>query len=243
MKKLLALFVLILTVSVTAVHAQNVQGWGNQFPGIQHMILEFGDELNLTDKQKADLLAIGMEHRDRIERREVRGDRRRADMRGSQRGSADRQRGVQGQRRATRDERMQERRTLAGERHQQVYDLLTGEQIEKLHTLCAERIQQQHDLRVLQNRVVVEKAGIEGRKAEQLISLLNRQSELRSEMQIQNVSMVALPDTTVRQNLMEQISESNDEIKNLLTAAEYQKLRDTMRPAGQRRGTGMRRGR
>lgn len=243
MKKLLALLVLIFAGSVTCVFAQNVQERGNQFQGIQQMILEFGDELNLTDKQKADLFAIGREHRDRTERREVRGGQQRSDMQGNRRGSVNRQSGVQGRKRADRNDRMQERRGVATEMHQQIYDVLTEEQIEKLRALRTERIQKRHELRVLQNRAVVETSGIDSRKAEQVILLLNRQSVLRTEMQIQHVSMVSVPDMKERQNLMEQIRESNDEIKNLLTAAEYQKLRDTMRPAVQRRGTRMQRGR
>ena len=244
MKKLLLLFLLLTLGTFTAVQAQ---GWANNAPGIQKMILDFGDDLNLTEEQKADLLAVGIDRRSEVERRGMgmRSDRQRGNWRNEQRENMDRRQGVQRQRtgeQGVRSGRMlnPERRAHSEEMHQKVNEILTGEQAEKLHSLRVERMEKQHELRTIQNRRLAEQAGIAGDKAEDVTSLLNRQSELRKEIQVLRLTPADGPDHDAMMELMEQIRNSNAEMKNLLTASEYEKLRSMMRPVRQQRGAMMR---
>ena len=244
MKKLLLLFLLLTLGTFTAVQAQ---GWANNAPGIQKMILDFGDDLNLTEEQKADLLAVGIDRRSEVERRGMgmRSDRQRGNWRNEQRENMDRRQGVQRQRtgeQGVRSGRMlnPERRAHSEEMHQKVNEILTGEQAEKLHSLRVERMEKQHELRTIQNRRLAEQAGIAGDKAEDVTSLLNRQSELRKEIQVLRLTPADDPDRDAMMELMEQIRNSNAEMKNLLTASEYEKLRSMMRPVRQQRGAMMR---
>jgi len=244
MKKLLLLFLLLTLGTFTAVQAQ---GWANNAPGIQKMILDFGDDLNLTEEQKADLLAVGIDRRSEVERRGMgmRSDRQRGNWRNEQRENMDRRQGVQRQRtgeQGVRSGRMlnPERRAHSEEMHQKVNEILTGEQAEKLHSLRVERMEKQHELRTIQNRRLAEQAGIAGDKAEDVTSLLNRQSELRKEIQVLRLTPADGPDRDAMMELMEQIRNSNAEMKNLLTASEYEKLRSMMRPVRQQRGAMMR---
>ncbi|TVR33609.1 MAG: hypothetical protein EA390_03850 [Balneolaceae bacterium] len=244
MKKLLALIVFITISMYTTVQAQ---GWASDVPAIQKMILDFGDDLNLSEEQIADLLAVGMDRRSEVERRQMgmRSDRQRGNWRDGQRENMDRRQGVQRQRAGEQGVRSgmvlnPERRAHSEEMHQKVNEILTEEQAEKLHSLRVERMEKQHELRTIQNRRLAEQAGITGDKAEDVTSLLNRQSELRMEMQVLRLTPADGPDRDAMMELMEQIRNSNDEMKNLLTASEYEKLRSMMRPVRQQRGAMMR---
>ncbi|NBC04845.1 MAG: hypothetical protein GVY20_14220 [Bacteroidetes bacterium] len=218
---LLALFVLMSTLS--QVFAQPMNRAGLNAPGIQYLITEYGDELELTDDQKSELIALQIEHRNEW-RADNRGmfQNRRGDFR---RGRRDGRQGPRGQGfRNTDPEFMQARMEM----RQEVLDILTDEQQNLLQANMIEKAEKAHEFRTLRHQSIVDEAGIEGEKADQVLNLLNAQSANRLELDKQRIQNP----TEVTQELwtdhFEKMRETNDQLQSILTVDEYQELRQNM---------------
>ncbi|MCG2588474.1 Spy/CpxP family protein refolding chaperone [Rhodohalobacter sulfatireducens] len=222
---LLALFVLMSTLS--QVVAQPMNRAGLNAPGIQYLITEYGDELELTDDQKSELIALQLEHRNewRADNREM-FQNRRGDFR---RGKRDGRQGPRGQGFRNADPQFMQARTEARmEMRQEVMDILTGEQQNLLQSNMIEKAEKAHEFRTLRHQSMVDEAGIEGEKADQVLNLLNAQSANRLELDKQRVQNP----TEVAQELwtdhFEKMRETNDQLQSILTVDEYQELRQHM---------------
>lgn len=210
-------FVLMFSgISMTKAAAQSAAN-----SGIPHMVVQYADELQLTDDQKTAFAKMSM-NLQRQPRTAMRGSRqgvRRGDMRQNR----------QPQNRGRRSIDVRESRT------EQINDILTDEQIATLSRIRADQAESAHEFRTLRHSLLVERTELPEQKASQTLDVLNRQSELRLELALKNIGQTG---TLSREERMEWVTESRklqDDLKNLLTAAEYEKLQSQMGP-GHRAG-------
>ncbi len=222
------MILILLFAGVTALNAQQMI---NSLQGAERFILQHGDELNLTEDQKQQMLSMGIERRSQT--REVRTERMQP-----RRGAAI-QRGERGGQRAERGQRNDRR--VEGQRLAELYqNILTDEQMQRLTELRNERNESMQEVRILRNRVAVEHAGIDEPKRTEVIEILDRRTTIMAGLDWQRGQR-----NSNLQESMPELRELQDELKNLLSAAEYEKLQQTMAPIrgpGQRAGM-MRRGR
>jgi Spy/CpxP family protein refolding chaperone len=204
MKTLLLLTVFI-TASVTQVYAQQARA-GNY--GTPNLIVQYADELGLTEEQKKEIINISLEARQQY-RGTMRGTRSDGRRGGIQRGTPQRlERGI-GQRQSI---------------HNDVLEVLTETQREQLSSLMASRAENAHEFRTLRHQLMVSNAGIEGEKADRVLEILNRQSELRLDFARQRMLETGAPGRGSRIEAMDETRQLNQELRNLLTVAEYQQL-------------------
>jgi hypothetical protein len=218
MKKTITLFLLLCMGAVTAAQAQHLrQGAG----GAESFILHYGEELNLSDEQKEQIISLAVERRNEVRQSMARNGH----SRGEWGGRADRQ-----QRGAMRGHSPERER--GAERFQRgrggFYDILTGEQQTRLKELRIEEVQKRHRLGTLRNKAMVERAGIEGEKSETVLGILNRRSELQASLRVQMIEQPGAGNREAARDMRQEIREGKQQLKHLLTAAEYEKLRGSM---------------
>lgn len=196
MKKGLILATLFILGTLNTLYAQPQMG------GLQNLIVKYGEELNLTEAQKTELIQKSMQLREEMPQRENRFSRRQEGMRNNPQG-------MQFQPRQMSD---------------LIYQVLTEDQIETWKELRVTEIEKEHDFRALQNRIRVEMAGISADKSEQVLAILNRQNDFREANQISRVENPENWSPETRTAHMEAMMNWNEELKSLLTVDEYQKL-------------------
>lgn len=225
MKKAIMLIVFMLMTGVTQLLSQ--PGPGNRLglaaPGVQQLIIQYEDELNLTDDQKEQLIELQIEHRNQFrqfDRPMRRGDRGnfRSGRRGSQ-GQGLRNPG-QGFWGSNFEARMEMR--------QEVLDILTDEQIELLQNEMIQKADKASEFRTFRHEYIVNEAGIEGDKAEQVLNLLNAQSANRLELAKQRILNTEEVNQDLWANHFQQMRETDDELRNILTVDEYENLRQNL---------------
>lgn len=219
MKEVLLLVLFILIGAVSQAIAQPMNRAGLNAPGIQNLITEYGDELNLTDEQKSELIALQIEHRDRF----------RQDIRANFRRGRDGQRGARGRGFRNADpEARQARFDSRIEMRQEVLDILTDDQVELLQSKMIEEAEKAHEFRTFRHKYLVEEAGIQGDKAEQVLRLLDAQSESRLELDKQRILNPEEVDSAAIADRFQKIKDTDDEIRGLLTVDEYESLRKNL---------------
>lgn len=191
-------------------------GGGEQF------ILKYGEQLELTDTQKEQILALTYERRSERQSR-ARNSRERGVRRGGERGN--------------RDHMQNNRMENMNEFRSGFPDILTDGQTAELRELRAAEIDERTELTRLRHNMMVEQAGIEGEKAQSVLAIMNRNAEAMADMQKERIMSGEEMTRETMQAHREQMEQYHEEIKNLLTAAEYEKLQQQMksnRPAGMR---------
>lgn len=224
---LLVLFVWMSTLSQLL--AQPINRAGANAPGIQYLITEYGDELELTKDQKSELIALQIEHRNQF--RPNNRPARRGDRGEFRRGSGNRNFNQN-----FREDRFEARMEM----RQEVLDILTDEQVEILQTNMIERAVKAHEFRTLRHQYMVNEAGIEGDKADQVLNLLNAQSVNRLELEKQRIENPTEVDQELWADHFEKMRETNDQLQSILTVDEYQELRQNMGFGRQGPGNGNR---
>lgn len=218
-KDALLLIVFILIGAVSQTMAQPMNRAGFDAPGIQNLITEYGDELNLTDEQKSELLALQIEHRNQF----------RQDARANFRRGRDGQRGARGRGFRNADpEARQARFASRVEMRQEVLDILTSDQVELLQSKMIEKAEKAHEFRTFRHQYVVEEAGISGDKAEQVLRLLDAQSESRLELDKQRILNPEEVDSAAIADRVQRIRDTDDQLRSLLTVDEYESLRKNL---------------
>lgn len=212
-KRAILFAVCVLMGTFSEVFAQPMNRAGLNTPGIQYLITEYGDDLELTDDQKSELIALQIEHRSQFQPndRGGRGDFRRG----------------RGFRNFDRDF-MQDRFENRMELREEVLDILTDDQVERLQTRLIEKAEKAYEFRNLRHQYIIEEAGIEGGKAEQVLNLLNAQSADRLELAKQRIQNPTEVDQDLWTSHFEKMRETNDQLQSILTVDEYQKLRQNM---------------
>ena len=224
MKKLLLTLIFIVGFH-TQTEAQNFQrGWMGNYQGVQHLIIQHGDDLQLTDNQKKELAAISLEQRQGVQRnvRMERGER------GSMRGNRQMRQQNDDARIERRMEADRQRSEFRADMQQEIQEILTDEQVQILHNVMDERAEKAHEYRVLRHEVMVEKAEISGGKADRVLSLMNQQSENRLSMEKSRIENPGAVDFENRQEHFRQMQEMREELKQILTAAEFENLQGYM---------------
>jgi hypothetical protein len=192
--------------------------------GSEQFILKYGEEIGLTDAQKEQILALASERRSEMrDRAQDRNTRERGMSRGNEQGNRDRMQ----------NQRME---NMMGFRSD-FLEILTDEQKAELMQIRVAEIDERTELMQLRHRMMVEQAGIDGEKARSVLAIMNRNAAAMAEMQ---KNRIMGGDEMTPENMQahrELMTQAQEEIKNLLTAAEYEKLQEQMRsnrPAGMR---------
>lgn len=218
-KKAFFLTICILIGTISQVLAQPMNRAGMNAPGIQNLITEYGDDLNLTHDQKTELIALQIEYKNEF--REVARENFRRDRDG-RRGS--RGRGIRNTDRELVKTRAESRMDMG----QEVLGVLTDEQAELLQAKMIDKAEKAHEFRTFRHRYIIEQAGIEGDKADQVESLLNAQSENRLEIDKQRILKPEELNRDAAVNRFQQVRDANDELRSILTVDEYESLRKNL---------------
>lgn len=239
-KKAILLTVCVMTGAISQLLAQPVNRAGLNAPGIQYLVTEYGDELALTGEQKNQLIALQVEHRNewRAENRQMfqgrKGDFRRGRNNG-RRGPRDE--GF----RNTDPEFMQAQAEARMEMRQEMLDILTDEQENLLQSKIIEKAERAHEFRTFRHQYMINEAGIEAEKAEQVLGLLNTQSANRLELAKQQIQNPAEVDRELFTGHFQQMRDTDDQLRSILTVDEYESLRKNMgsanRPNRNERGS------
>lgn len=262
MKLILTLLLLFSLGSYTSINAQQMNRSSAQ-PGIQNFIIQFGETLELTDQQKSELLTLQVDRRSemQVDRRNAVQSERRSEMQVDRRSAVQverqsgrvgqQQRAVRGQQRAigghqrgamrfdansNRPDRSN-RTEIRIEHREAMMDILTDQQKARYYELQAERVESRTEILQLRNRTLVESTIADGNKAEEVIGLLNRITEIQKENQLQRIENVGEIDSEKFVENVAEIRSIQDELMSKITVAEYR----TLRPAfaigqGQRPG-------
>lgn len=244
MKTILTLIILFLWGSTSSLNAQN-QNRSATIPGVQQLITQYSDQLNLTDQQKADLVELQTERRANWRLDGVRGVNRRGQMSGQRRGfnqrgmvRGDRRSGRQGARGAgIAGGDLETRWESYAEYQDEIRDILTSEQIEQLKSIRLDRIENQYEFRALRHNAMIERAELDSEKAAEVSAALNRINELQKEMQVQRVENPEEFDREAMLQVMDEIRNIHVDLRNTLTVAEYQQLQPGFRAVIGQRGS------
>jgi hypothetical protein len=212
MRTIISTLIIFLMTAAVSLNAQPRFGNGNGMNGFHPLISQYGQELNLTDSQMKALAELNLEYRQEF----------RADWQG-RRGS----RGQRGSFRGTnRPNRSDGWIQLRSEYHAEVMDILTEDQKETLRNAVQERAEKAHQFRMAQHEVVVDEVGLEGDKRQSVLNLMNDHSRQLLETRVENIETPAFGQ--YRDDRYDSRSELQNELKELLTVAEYRKLQDVM---------------
>ncbi|MDZ7720144.1 MAG: Spy/CpxP family protein refolding chaperone [Balneolaceae bacterium] len=226
-KKAILLTVCLMMGALSQVLAQPMNRAGLNAPGIQYIITQHGDDLQLSDDQKNELIALQIEHRNefRSQNRPMMQNRKSDFRRGRNNGR--RGPGDRGFSNAN-PQFMQARFDARMQMRQDVLDILSDEQVEQLTTIMTEQAERAHEFRTFRHEYIIEEAGIEGEKADQVLSLLNAQSAGRLDMAKQRIQNPTEVNQDLWSSHFERMRETNDQLQNILTVNEYQELRQNM---------------
>ncbi len=224
MKTIITFIILFFWTSLSSVEAQFMQNRGMNAPGIHQIIIQHGEDLNLSDEQIVQL--IELQYEQRAEARTTRRDARvRGDMRSQRRGTP--------QTRAYRAPRAETRastvwyRERYSEQIEKIFDILSEEQISELQSIRLDYVERQHEYSTLRNQIFVEKAEIDSEKAGDVLELLNQISEQRKQMQTERIENPGEWDEDAMRNHFAEIRSVQNNLRNLLTIAEYESLMST----------------
>lgn len=118
---------------------------------------------------------------------------------------------------------------------QKTSEILSGDQFTGWQNLQIKEAEQEFDVRMLRLQIRLENAGVTGEKLTRVLTLLREQAELTHEHRIAEIGRMKMPDEQELQRLQEQrktmresLRQTNEQIKNLLTAKEYEQFRGRM---------------
>lgn len=231
MKTLITFIILFFWGSLTTAEAQFMQNRGMSAPGIHQMIIQHGEDLNLTDEQKQQLVELQTEWRSEV-RTPRRDTRVRGDVRTPRRGTAQFEASTRGNRqvRANRTPRADYRSGTAWNRDrfadqtEKVFDILTEEQISELQSIRLDYIDRQHEYMTLRNQTLVNQADIDSEKAGEVLELLNQISESRKQVQADRIENITDWDANAMRNHLAEVRTIHNSLRHLLTVAEYESL-------------------
>lgn len=214
MKKF-GLVLIILFIINSGGFAQPGNQSGVWMAGGHNFIANYGEILELTEDQKRELIAISMEHRSerRFTQQQNRRDRSPAFW-----GNRQSNRQVTAVRGRGNQPGSGDRWEYRAELHNQFLEVLTAEQKERLEVVRTDRINRMVELRTLQHELMIERAGLEGEKAAKVKELLNTHSQSRAELAV----------ARDRERMLESREALHNELKEILTVAEYENLQQFM---------------
>lgn len=204
---------IILILGIGLIATTNAQGQrgGNQF------ILKYGEQLDLSDAQKLQIMEMRMNRR--AEMQERRQNNRNNRGRAAQQGQINRTDRPQKQRKM-----MENRMELRSE----LLEILNESQQATLKDILVSEVDERIELVRLRHEVMVKNAGIEGEKRQTVLQLMNATHAVMAGLQKERIESGEPFTSEEMQNIRERREQAKDRIKNLLTAAEYEKLQEQM---------------
>lgn len=219
MKKMVLILSGLFLISATALLAQPQRGGGmNGMPGIQSLVVQYGDLLDLSDNQVDDLIALRTERLDRF--RNFRGSARRGDR--GNRGNWNRPN------RPNAGWGSGPGYTYYNEMQEDILEILTDEQISTLRDLMMQRASRSHEFRTKVHDYAIRQSEIEGEKADQVSDMLNRMSTHRMQMAQERISNPDADLTDLWNEHWDLMEETYDSLSELLTVSEFQSLRENL---------------
>jgi len=212
MRTIISTLIIFLMAAAVSLNAQPRFGNGNGMNGIHPLISQHGQELSLTDNQLKALAELNLEYRNEF-RENWQGRRGNRGQRGSFRDA----------RRANWSDGWVQARA---EYHAKAMDILTEDQRETLRSSVQERAENAHQFRMVQHEVIVDEVGLEGDKRQNVLNLMNDHSRQILETRLENIETPAFGQ--YRDDWYDSRLELHNELKELLTVAEYQKLQEVM---------------
>ena len=221
MKKL-GILLMIVSLSAVTVQAQNMQNRGLMAPGMEQIVTKYGDQINITDEQLADIAERQLQFREtmrtaRLQNRASRGQQQ--------------------------ERRVRQGENLRGQHSQTILSsVLTDSQMNELKELMKDRAEFNHRFTTVRQEKIVEHVGLEGDKRSAVLDMMNRHADQRHQMQLKMIDNPGSVDADERRKMMETMRADRDELKSMLTVEEYENLMQLMnsRQNGPERGMNQR---
>jgi len=222
MKKL-GILLIMLSFSAVTIQAQNMQNRGIMTPGVQQIVTMYGDQINITDEQLANIIERQLQLRNTMQGARVQNNRA--------------NRGQQQQRPVRQGENLrgQHTRTILN-------SVLSDSQMNQLKELMAEKAEFTHRYTTVRHQKIVELAEIEGEKRDAVLEVMNSHADQRHQLQLRMIENPNSVNADERQQLMERMQSDRDELKSLLTVEEYENLMQFMNNRQNRQNRGMNQG-
>jgi len=219
MKKL-GILLIMLSFSAVTIQAQNMQNRGMMTPGVQQIVTMYGDQINITDEQLANIIERQLQLRNTMQGARVQNNRA--------------NRGQQQQRPVRQGENLrgQHTRTILN-------SVLSDSQMNQLKELMAEKAEFTHRYTTVRHQKIVELAEIEGEKRDAVLEVMNSHADQRHQLQLRMIENPNSVNADERQQLMERMQSDRDELKSLLTVEEYENLMQFMNNRQNRQNRGM----
>ena len=219
MKKL-GILLIMLSFSTVTIQAQNMQNRGMMTPGVQQIVTMYGDQINITDEQLANIIERQLQLRNTMQGARVQNNRA--------------NRGQQQQRPVRQGENLrgQHTRTILN-------SVLSDSQMNQLKELMAEKAEFTHRYTTVRHQKIVELAEIEGEKRDAVLEVMNSHADQRHQLQLRMIENPNSVNADERQQLMERMQSDRDELKSLLTVEEYENLMQFMNNRQNRQNRGM----
>ena len=221
MKKL-GILLIMLSFSAVTIQAQNMQNRGIMTPGVQQIVTMYGDQINITDEQLANIIERQLQFRNTMRAARVQNNRA---NRGQQ------QRPV----RQGENLRGQHTRTILN-------SVLSDSQMDQLKELMAEKAEFTHRYTTVRHQKIVELAEIEGEKRDAVLEVMNSHADQRHQLLLRMIENPNSVNADERQQLMERMQSDRDELKSLLTVEEYENLMQFMNNRQNRQNRGKNQG-
>src|SRR6056297_2087708 len=222
MKKL-GILLIMLSFSTVTIQAQNMQNRGMMTPGVQQIVTMYGDQINITDEQLANIIERQLQLRNTMQGARVQNNRA--------------NRGQQQQRPVRQGENLrgQHTRTILN-------SVLSDSQMDQLKELMAEKAEFTHRYTTVRHQKIVELAEIEGEKRDAVLEVMNSHADQRHQLQLRMIENPNSVNADERQQLMDRMQSDRDELKSLLTVEEYENLMQFMNNRQNRQNRGMNQG-
>ena len=213
----------MLSFSAVTIQAQNMQNRGMMTPGVQQIVTMYGDQINITDEQLANIIERQLQLRNTMQGARVQNNRA--------------NRGQQQQRPVRQGENLrgQHTRTILN-------SVLSDSQMNQLKELMAEKAEFTHRYTTVRHQKIVELAEIEGEKRDAVLEVMNSHADQRHQLQLRMIENPNSVNADERQQLMERMQSDRDELKSLLTVEEYENLMQFMNNRQNRQNRGMNQG-
>lgn len=199
---------------------------GKGAPGVQQIVMMYGEQLNLTEEQKLELISKLLNYRNIMQKNRMqrnRTERSRHKNGGSAHGAM-------------------EGNTRDGNSGAILNSILNDQQKDLLRSLMNQQAEYEHEYRLIRNRVLVEHAGLSGDKADEVRSILNRHSELRKEMRLRILEDSESSRSSDMGEMMTELRTGHETLRSILTVEEFQKLMQVRKDRPARLHRGMYRG-
>lgn len=204
--------ILLIAMSLVAVisQAQNRQGQQSMMssPGVQQIVMMYGDQIDITNDQLAEIIEKQLEYRETMRSARMQSNR-------ANRGQQQRQ--------------VRQVENLRGQHSQSILrSVLSDAQMNRLTELMKNRAEYSHNYMTIRHQKIVDRSGLEGDKKGAVLEVMNRHADQRHQLQLKMIENPSSVDAEERQQMMDQMRADMDDLKSMLTVEEYENLMQLM---------------